>query len=44
MKFPRAWTNAGDVTIAGCAETSMLFTIDALRQLIVLLDALKQRA
>jgi hypothetical protein len=43
MKMPRAWTNAGGVTAGVELSRCSVFTIEAVRELIDLVTALKHR-
>jgi len=43
MRLPRAWTDADGVAGSPSAQLSTVFTIEALRELLGLLDALKRR-
>ncbi len=43
MKMPRAWTNAGGATAVVEPLRDSVFTIEAVRQLIDLVSALKRR-
>jgi hypothetical protein len=43
MRMPRSWTDADGPTVSRASKPSTLFTIDSLRELIALLEALRRR-
>jgi hypothetical protein len=43
MKIPRAWTNADGEQTSARAFRPQVFTVEALRELLDLIDALRQR-
>jgi hypothetical protein len=43
MKIPRAWTDADGEQDVGARSHSQVFTVEALRELMALIDALRHR-
>jgi hypothetical protein len=43
MKIPRAWTNADGESAVARVSHPQVFTVEALRELLDLIDALRQR-